>query len=130
MLANLLLKNMSEIKAFNYMLAISAFGQLVLITFPFAGLHIYIANFLVVGPACGMFSAWLLILERRVPPKNSGTVLMLARTLSVGISTASPLISTLTPPYPSVVTLAFCAMALIAVLRLPPAGCYSTSPVR
>ena len=116
---------MSEVKAFNLMLAISAFGQLILIGFPFAGLHIYIANFLVVGPACGMFSAWLLILEKRVPPQNSGTVLMLSRTLSVGISTASPMISTLTPPYPSVVTLAVCTMALLAVLRLPPAGCFS-----
>ena len=125
-LANLLLMNMSEVKAFLVMLAISVLGQLVLIGFPFAGVHIYIANFLVVGPACGMFSAWLLILERRVPPKNSGTVLMLSRTSSVGISTASPIISTLTPPYPSVATLAVCTMAFLAVLRFPPAGCYSS----
>ena len=105
-------------------MGIGIFGQLILIFFPFAGIHIYIGNFLLVTAACGMFSAWLLILEKRVPPKKSGTILLLSRTLSVGISTASPLISTLTPPLPHIIILSFSMMAIVAVRKLPPAGCF------
>ena len=96
-----------------------------MIIFPFAGPHIYIANFFISAAACGMFSAWMLTLEKRVPAKKSGTILLLARTLSVGVSAASPSISTLSAPKPHMITLVLCVMSFITLRTLPPAGCYS-----
>ena len=117
---------MNEISAFDVLLAIGFSAQVLLIAFPKEGIHIYISNCLLVTASCGMFSAWLLILEKRVPPKKSGTILILARTLSVGISMISPLISTLQAPFPHLITTSFCLGALIATRGLPKAGCYSS----
>ena len=61
---------MKETQAFDILLGVGAASQMVLYTFPVAGIHIYIANFLSVAAACGMFSAWLIVLEKRVPRKN------------------------------------------------------------
>ena len=51
--ANFLLMRMSEIQAFNLLIAIGVVSQTVLASFPFAGTHIYIANFMVVISAAG-----------------------------------------------------------------------------
>ena len=116
---------MTEIKAFDLLLIIAGIGHAVMITFPFAGPHIYIANFFISAAACGMFSAWMITLEKRVPAKNSGTILLLARTLSVGVCAASPSIATLSAPEPHIITLALCVISFITLRTLPPAGCYS-----
>ena len=61
--ADFLLKRMTEVRAYDCLLVICVLSQLVMIFLPSGGMHIYIANFLFVSAACGMFSAWLLILE-------------------------------------------------------------------
>ena len=124
-LANSLLTRMTEVQAFDVLLALCAVSQTIMIAFPFAGVHIYVAHFFLVASACGMFSAWLLILEKRVPPKNSGAVLLLARTLSVAMSAASPSIAMFPAPMPHIITLSLCVMSFFAVRKLPPAGCFS-----
>jgi len=44
---------MTEMKAFNILIAIGVTSQTILVLFPYAGLHIYIANFMVVISAGG-----------------------------------------------------------------------------
>ena len=59
---------MTDLKAADLLLAIGAVSQLIVIAFPYPGLHIYVANFFLSASGCGLFSAWLLIFEKRVPP--------------------------------------------------------------
>ena len=114
-------------QVFNILVAIGLVAHTVLILFPYEGMHIYIANFLLVTCACGQFSAWLQILEKRVSPKYSGTVLLLSRTISCGTSAACPFIVTLRAPLPHCISLACCVMGFIASRKLPPAGYNQTA---
>ena len=123
--ANFLLTRMMEMQAFNILIAIGVTSQATIILFPVAGLHIYVANFMLIISAGGQFSSWLLILESRVPPKNSGTFLILSRTISTGMAMFGPSISTLAAPLPHILILSCTVIGFIASRFLPPAGCYS-----
>ena len=115
---------MKEMTVFNILFTIGCVAHTILILFPFEGVHIYFANFMLVTCACGQFSAFLVILEKRVSPKSSGTILMLTRTIATGCSAVTPFMVTLTPPLPHCVTLACSIMGFLASRKLPPAGQY------
>ena len=124
--SNSLMKKLSDMAAFNILCLFGAISYGILLLFPFEGLHIYIANFLLVTCAGGWFNVWQLILEMRVPPKNVGSVSLLARTISCAAALASPSISILPAPLPYIILGGSGLIGFIASRFLPPAGLHLT----
>ena len=123
--ANLLMQRMNEIMAFDVLISIAFVTLSIFIAWPSGGIHIYVANIMLVIAACGLFSVWLIILEKRTPPTHSGRILILARTFSMAGTAMSPIIATLEAPLPHLITASLCLTAFFATHRLPPAGCYT-----
>ena len=89
---------MTDLRTADSLLGLGAFSSLIVIAFPQPGLHIYVANFFLSAAGCGLFSAWILIFEKRVPPKQSGTIMILARSIGEGLASSVPIVSTLPIP--------------------------------
>ena len=56
--SNHLMQECSDISVFNILCSFGAVSYAILLLFPFEGLHIYIANFLLVSCAGGWFNVW------------------------------------------------------------------------
>lgn len=119
-----LMKKFTDMKAFYINMAILVISELVLILFPFQGLHTYIAVFLLVGMLGGWINILLLVIELRVPPTNVGSVTMICMTIAVGCSASAPTISLLPKPLPIVVCLAITGISFIVSIFLPEPGLY------
>ena len=121
--SNYLMNNLYDMTAFYIVYVCGLVSFLTLIFFAeYSALLTYAANLLLITSIGGWNNVYLLILEMRVPPQNLGSVAVLARTMSVGLSVVAPTVSNFRAPYPFLFLMGLATFAMLLTFLLPAPG--------
>ena len=121
--SNYLMNNLYDMTAFYIVYVCGLVSFLVLIFFAeYSAMLTYAANLLLITSIGGRNNVYLLILEMRVPPQNLGSVAVLARTMSVGLSVVAPTVSNFPAPYPFLFLMGLATFAMLLTFLLPAPG--------
>ena len=117
------MNNLYDMTAFYIVYVCGLVSFLTLIFFAeYSALLTYAANLLLITSIGGWNNVYLLILEMRVPPQNLGSVAVLARTMSVGLSVVAPTVSNFRAPYPFLFLMGLATFAMLLTFLLPAPG--------
>ena len=121
--SNYLMNNLYDMTAFYIVYVCGLVSFLTLIFFAeYSALLTYAANLLLITSIGGWNNVYLLILEMRVPPQNLGSVAVLARTMSVGLSVVAPTVSNFRAPYPFLFLMGLATFSMLLTFLLPAPG--------